>query len=284
MQTSYAVHSLQAKLSVVLASTWMRLITISRYKGQMVTDIVVPVVMASMPILLGRATAGAQAGQIFEARTGTANYVAYMLIGSAVFTIVSNAFWHIANWLRWEMQTGTLEALYMTPTGRIWIAAGTALYSMLRSTLSAFVAYFIGSLILGVNPLQGELLLALVFILVGLLPVYGMALIFGAIVLKLKEANALINLMQWLVGFLMGVYFPVAILPPLFRFLALAFPPTWMTNGVRSALLGVGYFFGAWYKDLAVLWGFLFVAPIIGYFIFTRVETSMRRNEGLGQF
>lgn len=57
-----------------------------------------------------------------------------------------------------------------------------------------------------------------------------------------------------------------------------------MTNGVRSALLGVGYFFGAWYKDLAVLWVFLFIAPLAGYFIFTRVETAMRRNEGLGQF
>ena len=284
MQSGYAVHSLQANLSVVLASTWMRLLTISRYKGQLISDIVVPIVMASMPILLGRATAGDQAGQIFEARTGTANYVAYMLIGSSVFTIVSSSFWHIANWLRWEMQTGTLEALYMTPTGRVWIAAGTALYSMLRSTLSAFVSYFAGSLILGVNPFQGELLMALVFIVVGLLPVYGMALIFGAVVLKLKEANALINLMQWLVSFLMGVYFPVAILPPFFRFLALAFPPTWMTNGVRSALLGVGYFFGAWYKDLAVLWVFLFIAPLAGYFIFTRVETAMRRNEGLGQF
>ncbi len=282
--TAPTANSLRANLSVVLASTWMRLVTISRYKGQMLTDLIIPIVFASMPILLGRATAGDQAGEIFAAKAGTANYVGFMLIGSSVFMIVSNSFWHIANWLRWEMEIGTLEGLYLTPTGRIFIAAGTALYSMARSTLSAFVAYFIGSFILGVNPFQGELLLALVFILVGLLPVYGMALIFGAIVLRLKEANALINLMQWLVSFLMGVYFPVTVLPPFVRFIALAFPPTWMTNGVRSALLGVGFFFGAWYKDLAVLWVFLFVAPLMGYYIFTYVETQMRRNQGLGQF
>src|SRR3972149_6057029 len=97
---------------------------------------------------------------------------------------------------------------------------------------------------------------------VGLLPLYGLTLLFGALVMKVKEANALISLMQWGVSFLMGVFFPIAVFPPLLKAIALLFPPTWMTNGVRSALLGVGYFFGAWYRDLAVLWAFLLVAPL----------------------
>jgi hypothetical protein len=57
-----------------------------------------------------------------------------------------------------------------------------------------------------------------------------------------------------------------------------------MTNGVRSALLGVGFFFGRWYLDLAVLWVFLSIAPFFGYWVFTRTEASIRRNEGVGQF
>jgi hypothetical protein len=57
-----------------------------------------------------------------------------------------------------------------------------------------------------------------------------------------------------------------------------------MTNGVRAALLGVGFFFGNWYRDLAVLWAFLLVAPLFGYWVFTRVENSVRRNEGVGTF
>ncbi len=275
---------LRSKLSVVLAAARMRLLTISRYPGMLSMDIIVPIVLASMPILLGRAAGGDQAGATFAANTGTDNYVAYMLIGASVFTIVANSFWHIAWWLRWEMETGTLETLYLTPTNRIWIAAGTALYSMMRSTTSGIVAYLIGSFIYRVNPFQGELLLAFLFILVGLLPLYGMTLIFGAIVLKVKEANALIGLMQWVVAFLMGVFFPLAVLPPAVRLLAMAFPPTWMTNGVRSALLGVGFFFGEWYLDLAVLGVFLMIAPLLGYWVFGRVEANVRRNEGVGQF
>ena len=69
-----------------------------------------------MPILLGRASAGAkQPGQSSFKNTGTSNYVAYMLIGSSVFTMVTFAFWHVAYWLRWEQEAGTLEALYLAP-------------------------------------------------------------------------------------------------------------------------------------------------------------------------
>jgi hypothetical protein len=65
----------------------------------------------------------------------------------------------------------------------------------------------------------------------------------------------------------------------------LLFPPTWMTNGVRSALLGLGFFFGEWYLDLAVLWAFMLVAPLLRVTgCSTRTETSVRRNEGIGQY
>jgi ABC-2 type transport system permease protein len=276
--------SLRANLSVVLASTRMRLMTITRYPGQVVLDIVIPIVFAAMPILLGRAAAGQDAPAVFALNTGTSNYVGYMLIGASAFMIVSYAFWHMAYWLRWEQETGTLESLYLSPTDRIWVAAGTALYSCLRSLFSAFAAYFVGSWVLGVNPIQGEVLLAFVFILTGLVPIYGLTLLFGAVILKVKEANALVNLMQWGVSFLMGVFFPIAFFPPLLRTLALLFPPTWMTNGVRSALLGVGFFFQHWYLDLAVLWVFVLFSPLFGYWVFSRAEASVRRNEGVGQF
>lgn len=276
--------SLRANLSATLASMRMRLLTISRYPGQLTMDVVIPIVFASLPILLGRATAGAQAGQVFAENTGTGNYVAYMLIGSSAFVIVSYAFWHVAYWLRWEQETGTLESLYLSPTHRVWVAAGTALYSCLRGLISALAAYLLGSLVLGVNPFQGEIALAFAFILSGLIPLYSLTLLFGALVLKVKEANALVNLMQWGFSFLMGIFFPIAFFPPLLKALALLFPPTWMTNGVRSALLGLGYFFREWYLDLAVLWAFLLVTPWLGYWVFGKVEKGLRANEGVGQF
>jgi len=276
--------TLTQTLSAALAETRLRLLNISRYPGQLFMEAVIPIIFAAMPMLMGRATAGDQAAAIFAANTGTTNYVAFLLIGSNAFTIVTAAFWHIAYWLRFEQETGTLEAIYLTPTSSVTLLSGVALYSAVRSVFSAVLAYLIGCLIFRVNPLEGNVLLALVFIGVGLIPLYGIAMLFGALVLKVKESNALVGLMQWVVSFLMGIFFPVAVLPPFLRAVALLFPPTWMTNGVRSALLGVGFFFGEWYLDLAVLWAFLLFAPLFGFWVFNRVEIRVKRGEGMGQF
>lgn len=271
-------------LSAVFAETRLRLINVSRYPGQLIMDIILPIIFAAMPMLLGQATAGADAAANFQANTGTANYVAYLLIGANVFTIVSNAFWHIAYWVRFEQETGTLEAIYATPTASATLAAGVAIYSAIRGVGSALIAFLLGCLVFGVNPLQGDVLLALLFVFIGLIPLYGLTLLFGALVLKVKESNALINLMQWVVSFLMGIFFPVTVLPPFLRWLAQLFPPTWMVNGVRSSLLGIGFFLEEWYLDFAVLWVFLIIAPLFSLWVFRRVESNLRRNEGIGTF
>jgi ABC-2 type transport system permease protein len=284
MTTAGGRPSFAQTLSAALAETQLRMINITRYPGQMALEIVIPIVFAAMPMLLGRATGGEDAAANFAANTGTTNYVAYLLIGSNVFTLVSSAFWHIAYWLRFEQETGTLEAVYLTPTSTVTLASGVALYSVIRGLTSSLLAYVIGCLIFQVNPFQGDVLLALGFIAAGLIPLYGMALIFGAVVLKVKESNAVVGLMQWVVSFLMGIFFPIAVLPPFVKFIAWLFPPTWMTNGVRSSLLGVGYFFGSWYADMAVLWAFMLFAPLFGFWVFNRTERGIQRNEGVGQF
>jgi ABC-2 type transport system permease protein len=275
--------SFAERLSAMLAETRLRMLNITRYPGQLMMEIIIPIVFASMPMLLGRAS-GPDAEANFAANTGTTNYVAFLLIGSNVFSLVSNAFWHIAYWVRFEQETGTLEAVYLTPTSSRVLASGVAIYSVTRGLITSALAYIIGCFVFSVNPFEGNVLMALAFIFVGLIPLYGIAMLFGALVLKVKESNALIGLMQWVVGFLMGIFFPVAVMPVWVRAVAFLFPPTWMNNGVRSALLGVGFFFGEWYLDWAVLWAFMLVAPLLSFWVFRRVERGIQRNEGVGQF
>lgn len=276
--------TLAQNLSALVAEIQLRVLNISRYPGQLVLEIIIPVVFAAMPILLGRATAGQNAAANFQAHTGTTNYVAYLLIGSNVYSMVSFTFGIIARWLRFEQETGTLEAVFLAPTSPTVLLMAVSVYAALRGLSTSLVAYFVGCLVFGINPFQGDVLLAIAFIGAGLIPLFGVAALFGAVVLKVKESNALIGLMQWALSFMMGVFFPVAILPPFVKFVALLFPPTWMNNGVRSALLGVGFFFGTWYKDMAVLWAFMLAAPVVGFWVFTRVERGIQRNEGVGQF
>jgi ABC-2 type transport system permease protein len=269
---------------VVWSVAVARLRMMSRYRGWFLLDIIIPTMIAAIPILLGQAMAGPKAAENFRLNTGTDNYVAYLLIGSNVFMMVSGALWNFGFWLRREQQTGTLEALYLAPSSRWLVLCGVALYGTLRSVVNFGLAFTLGCLLFRVNPFQGDILLALAFLLLGLVPLYGVSLLYGAVVLKLKEANALIQLAQWLVSFLMGVFFPIAVFPPLLRILALLFPPTWMNNGVRASLLGVGWFFQTWYRDLAVLAAFCVVAPLLGYWVFLQTERRIKANEGMGQF
>jgi ABC-2 type transport system permease protein len=269
---------------VVWSVAVARLRMMSRYRGWFLLDIIIPTMIAAIPILLGQAMAGPKAAENFRLNTGTDNYVAYLLIGSNVFMMVSGALWNFGFWLRREQQTGTLEALYLAPSSRWLVLCGVALYGTLRSVVNFGLAFTLGCLLFRVNPFQGDILLALAFLLLGLVPLYGVSLLYGAVVLKLKEANALIQLAQWLVSFLMGVFFPITVFPPLLRILALLFPPTWMNNGVRASLLGVGWFFQTWYRDLAVLAAFCVVAPLLGYWVFLQSERRIKANEGMGQF
>src|SRR5512145_1837614 len=148
--------SLRRKIPAALAETRLRLINASRYPGELFLEIIIPTILASMPILLGQAAAGPDAAANFAANTGTTNYVAYLLIGSNVFVLVTRAFWDIAYWLRFEQETGTLEALYLTPTHSLTLISGVALYSAIRGLLTTTLAYLLGCLVYQVNPIQGD--------------------------------------------------------------------------------------------------------------------------------
>ncbi len=284
MIDSLTEFNLRTRWDVVWGVAAARLQMMSRYRGWFLLDILIPTLIAAIPILLGQALAGPNAAANFELNTGTDNYVAYLLIGSNVFMIVSGALWNFGFWLRREQQTGTLEVLYLAPTSKGLILAGVALYGTMRTLANFGLAFTLGCLVFGVNPFQGDILLAIAFLTLGLIPLYGISLLYGALVLRIREANAMIQLAQWLLSFLMGVFFPITAFPPLLRAVALAFPPTWMSNGVRASLLQVGWFFETWYRDLAILAAFCVVAPVLGYWLFLRTERRIRTNQGIGQF
>lgn len=279
-----SVFSPKMSVHAVSSVFLTRLRIVSRYRGWFLLDMLIPTVIAAIPILLGRALEGENAAAVFLENTGTANYVAYMVIGANIFMIVSNSLWIFGFWLRNEMQTGTLESLYLSPVSRAVLLGGVALYTAFRSLIAFSVAFTSGCLIFGVNPFQGDVVLAVGFLLIGLIPIYGISFLYGAVIIRLKEANSLINLAQWGVAALMGIYYPVTVLPKVLQYLCMLFPPTWVNQDIRASLLGLSYFFGEWYFDLAVLWTFCVVAPLLGYYVFLANEKRIKRNEGVGKF
>lgn len=278
--------SSRSSLDVVLTVLKARFLIISRYRGSLFMETLLPLVFAALPILIGISVAGgdASASQNFLENVGTEDYKLYMLLGANVFVVVSIMLWIVGFWIRREMEMGTLESIYLSPAKRLHVVTGVASYAFIRSLIAFIIALALGSLVFGVSPLRGEVLLAITFLTVGLVPLWGMAFLFGALILKIKEANSVIQSLQWVVSFLMGVFFPIAVFPPLLRFIALSFPPTWINQGVRAALLNLSYFFGTWYIHLAVMFVFAAVVPLLGYSVFLSTERRLKRREGVGQY
>ncbi|MEK6851441.1 MAG: ABC transporter permease [Candidatus Thermoplasmatota archaeon] len=293
----------RAKADVVRTVFVARIKIIARYKGAIFMESLIPIVFAAMPVLLGTSVAGGDPAEAFcrtlVAGGGTTlppgarcvdlyptfgNYKLYMLIGASTFTVVSLMLWLIGYWVRREQETGTLESLYLAPAGRFWVLVGVSGYAFVRAMIAFVIAILLGSLVFQVNPFQEGLGLALVFLVIGFFPLWGLAFLFGAFIMKIKEADSVIQVLQWGLAFLMGVCYPIVLLPPFLRVLAGSFPPTVMTDAVRASILNINYFYGSMYGSLAVLFAMAIVMPLLGYEVFEVTERRLKKREGVGQY
>ena len=271
-------------LAVLGQTTRIQLRRLSKTWAARLTDLLMPSAIAFVPIILGRAIAGDEAGAYFTTYADTPNFAGFLLIGGGAFLLVTRALWGFGHWLRQEMQAGTLESLYLTPASMATILAGVALAFMLYSAVFFIGAMVVGALLFQVVFQTGNLPLALLFLFVGLPPLYGLALLYGALVLRLKETDAFLQIAQWLATLLIGIYFPITLLPVALRIAGYLFAPTWLTQGLRSSLLGMPYFTGSGWTDLIVLTVFSVVVPLIAYWIFMKTEKALRSGSGLGGF
>jgi ABC-2 type transport system permease protein len=280
--------SLTDHLGVLLGTFIVRVKVISRYKGSLLMDILLPLFLAAMPILLGQAMAGstAAASANFQQSTGLteANYIAYMIIGANVFSSITTSFWLFGLFIRREQTLGTLESLFMSPAHKLSILAGLTLYVEARSLFTFVLGYALGCIVFGVNPLQGQVILALFILLIGLIPINGLSFLLGALVLKVKQANTIFNTFQWPLAIISGIFFPITVLPIVFQVFAYLFPGFYVTHDIQAALTGLKWLFGNMFLDLGVIFAFTIICPLIGYWVFAKTETKSKRAEGIGQF
>lgn len=280
--------SLNDHLGVLLGTFKVRVKVISRYKGALFMDVLMPLFLAAMPILLGQAMAGstAAASANFQQNTGLteANYIAYIVIGANVFSAIMTSFWLFGLFIRREQTLGTLESLFMSPAHKLSILAGLTLYVELRSLFTFVLGYTLGCMVFGVNPLQGQVLLALFILLIGLIPINGLSFLLGALVLKVKQANSIFNTFQWPLAIISGVFFPITVLPVFLQIFAFMFPGFYLTHDIQAALTGLSWLFGNVFIDLGVLFAFTIICPLIGYWLFAKTESRSKRAEGIGQF
>lgn len=204
-------------------------------------------------------------------------YFGYVIVGLALLRIVHTSLSSFATKLRTDQTTGTLEALFASPTSPSLLILSSAAFDILRASLFGLTMVVMAIVVFGLHLGTswtgiGALVLALPAC-VALFASLGVSL--AAFTVVFKQTTSLISLISSALGLLAGVYFPLKVFPPTLRDIANATPFTWAVQVVRDALLGT-------HIPLNELVGLLITATLllpIALGIF-QVALSRARREG----
>jgi ABC-2 type transport system permease protein len=209
--------------------------------------------------------------------------VAPLLIG-----FVGYIFFHMqTNRLFWgllgEMQSGTLEQMYLSPLPSWLLTIGLQVASIVEAAISALLLYlFIDLVVLVAIPLRWAALLPLVMLVLGSV---GYSLILGGLTLLFKRLEILKDLFQTVVLIFGGVLVSLERMPGWMATIARFLPLTPGVEVLRKTLLE-GVSVGTLAGDGTLLWlvGSAAAYLLLGIVIFRWCERIAKRQGMLGQY
>ena len=288
--------TLRGNLVIIRSILKQQLAVLRAYWTASLITVFLPLIFVLIPIMIGKSVSP-NYQQNFQANTGTSNAEAYLVIGSVFWMMMSVIMWDFGTYLREEQLQGTLESVMVTPVSRYVLAFSRGLFSLGFGLVSSLISIILGFLIFSPSVLFSltfvKLFVVFLLIIVSYFPMIGISLLLGTLVIKFKDIESVINLLQWVFGTLMGVFFSISALPWTLRIIALFFPPTWGLNDVRAVLLStppviamIGftqYSHGLLFDGVAIILIGIFWS-LAGFILFSKILDRAKRGSGLGEY
>jgi ABC-2 type transport system permease protein len=269
-----------------LLSAWAigrkELLTNLRYPLQLVTEVAQPLYQFLIPaLLLGASFAVGGRAIGLKSMTGTENLAGYLFLGVVVGGMVGTAFWDMAFSFKREMDAGTLEQTWLSPTRPETFVLGRAISGGLTSVTASVVLIGIGMAFFGATVGQG-LWLALPALLLAMASMVGIGYLVASACLMLREPNFFVDATNFVFAMISGVAFPVAVLPWFIKPVAYFLPTTYAVDLLRVYALGTRPLLDPLLEwlALAILSAVLI---LIGRVVFRRTEHRMRMRGTLSQ-
>ena len=272
--------TLELRASVAIARK--ELLTNLRYPLQLVNEVAQPLYQFLLPaLLLGASFAVGGRSIGLKSMTGTENLAGYLFLGIVVGGMVATAFWDMAFSFKREMDSGTLEQTWLSPTRPETFVLGRAISGGLTSVVASAILIGVGMAFFDATVGRG-LWLALPALLLAMASMVGIGYLVGSACLVLREPNFFVDATNFVFAMISGVAFPVAVLPWFIKPVAYVLPTTYAVDLLRVYALGTRPLL-----DPALEWlllGVLSVALIVvGRIVFRRTEHRMRVRGTLGQ-
>jgi ABC-2 type transport system permease protein len=282
---SLARPSFTSQLRAVWAAARKEWIIFRRYPSWIMSFVVWPVLFPIGYIFGARALGGPTGADVatFAKLAGTSDYVGFIVVGSTMWMWLNITLWDVGYQLRNEQMRGTLESNWLCPVWRIGMVLGGSLTKLGTALLLVVISAIEFRLFFGVRLLEGNVGLLLLVLLLSILSIYGIGLGFASLVLRFKEANALVFLVRGVFMIFCGISFPLAVLPGWMQSVAHWLPLTYAIRAMRAIALG-GAGFADVSADLLRLALFGLALPVVGVALFALTERRSRRRGDLGQY
>lgn len=271
----------EARAAVAIARKELRVAL--RYRLNAVNQVLQPLYQILIPGLLLGATFAIGGKAVGLAETaGTTDVVGYLFLGMLALNLVSAGFWGVAYSIKMELDAGTLEPAWLTPTRRETFVVGMTLSGLAMAVVSTAILILIGIVLFGAE-LGPRLIAALPILAITAFGILGIGYLIGSIVLRMRESNFFVDAFDFIFIALSGATFPIIVLPGAVQVVSYALPTTHALDLMRVAVLGTPPLL-----PLAVEWILLAVTSVallaVGRWAWLATERRLRIRGTLGQY
>jgi len=256
---------------------------VSRYRFVVASQIFTPLYQGVLPALLFGASF-AVSGRVvgLEKTIGTADLAGFIFLGGVMSGLVATTFWAMAMSFRNEMEAGTLEPTWLTPTRRETLVLGRALGGLFWFVFGQIAIFAVGIVFFGLR-FRLEMFYATPAILLAILAMIGIAYLLAGLVLVIKEANFFIDTTNFLFATASGVAFPVTLLPGVLQPIAFVLPTTYAMDILRQQALGTRPLFDPVLEYIALTAGTVVMYPV-GLWAYRAADRRIRTRGTINQY
>ena len=169
---------------------------------------------------------------------GSGRFGNSILWGSIMFFIASDVIWVVGNGLRRAQRTGTLEQNVLAPI-REWDIVLARAFRAIVSDVPFFLwTLLVIYLLTGYFVVKNPFLSTYAFTM-AILSFLGFGFLYAAVIIWIKRANVLSNLLQFILMFFCAMFFPFSSLPPQILPISKLIPFSYNVDLFRSVIGGL---------------------------------------------
>lgn len=211
---------------------------------------------------------------------GSPSYFAFAVAGIVMSLLVASATADIANRLREEQLTGTLELLCVQPM-QVWqLGLGTATFPLAFALVRACIYLAIAAVALDLPTDDTDWPGVLLMLLSASLAFMAIGILGAGATVVFKRGGAIAGLLVFAMTFVSGALFPTSLLPDWLQAIGEVMPTRFAFDGLRAAL----YENGGWAGDALVLIAMAVVAVPLSVWAFARALAHAKRSGTLAQY